>query len=130
MSGVAVTVLVFLVGVAVAVTVVTCRRKSEAIDRGIESSCGNVGVGRGCSFVRGATLCIEGKMERRTNGCDGKDSSPSEDGRRGAILSDTANRLDSSVWFAQSSLYVSRLRAAADVVMDYWMPRNCATGVR
>ena len=47
MSGVAVAVVVMEVGLAVAVTVVTCRRNREASDRGIESRDGSVRVGRG-----------------------------------------------------------------------------------
>lgn len=54
--------------VAVAVIVVTCRRNSEASDLGIESSNGIVRVGRGLGFERGASLCRDGRRERRARG--------------------------------------------------------------
>ena len=52
------------VGMAVAVTVVTCRRKSEASDLGMASSGGMVRVGNGLASDRGAYLCIAGRSER------------------------------------------------------------------
>lgn len=113
MRGVAVTVLV--VGLAVAVTVVICRRKSEASDRGIESSDGSVLVGKDCLSERGATFWIEGRRERRASGCDSEERDPPGNGGKGGMTPDTADRSKLSIWLTQCSLYVPLLRVTADV---------------
>ena len=94
MRGVAVTVLV--VGLAVAVMVTTCRRKREASDRGMKLDGGSVRVGRRSLSARAASLCIGGIRERRAKGCDSEGGSP-EKGRNGGIVPDQENRRDSMV---------------------------------
>ena len=59
----------FLVGLAVAVTVVTCRRKSEASERGMASRGGIVRVGRRAASERGESWRFEGMREWRLSGC-------------------------------------------------------------
>lgn len=86
----------FRVGLAVAVTVVTCRRKSEASDRGIISRGGSVRVGRGCLSERGATFCVERRRDRRAKGCDSEKKGAAEGGGRGDMVNDIAGRSKSS----------------------------------
>lgn len=62
-------VLTVELAVAVAVIVVTCRRNSEASDRGMDSSDGFVRVGRKLVLERAAYSCSDGRRERRARGC-------------------------------------------------------------
>ncbi len=90
--------------VAVAVIVVTCRRNSEASDRGIESSDGNVRVGGRLIFERGASLCRDGRRERRARGCGIEESASADDGRRGGMMLKRKKSSDSSLYGSRSVL--------------------------
>ena len=72
---------------AVAVTVTTCRRNKEARDRGSSLTGGTVLVGRNGKSMgseRGASLCKEGRSDRRARGCRIRSA---EDVSRGGIAS-------------------------------------------
>lgn len=72
-------------GGAVAVTVTTCRRNREARERGSALIGGTVLVGKNGKWMgseRGASLCNEGRSDRRSRGCRIKSV---EDVSRGAI---------------------------------------------
>jgi len=91
-------VLTVELAVAVAVIVVTCRRNSEASDRGIDSRDGIVRVGRRLVFLRGASSCRDGRRERRARGCGIDESTSADDGRRGGMTPKINGRSDSILY--------------------------------
>lgn len=72
-------------GRAVAVTVATCRPKSEASDLGTESSGCIVRVGRMGFSDRGASLCNVRNRERSARGSDDRSADTADDDSRGAM---------------------------------------------
>ena len=106
-------VVVTEVGMAVAVTVVTCRRKNEASDLGIASSDGIVRVGNGLASDRGAYLCIAGSRERRSKCFDDARKFVAEDGSKGGIVPQGSGRVKSAVQYMRSLEVASWFSAQA-----------------